>query len=248
MNKISFYLDGNIEIVIGAGLHKFPLHTHNSFMVGAVLEGCGEFYIDNKTSKLSKGDAYIVPSNTGIAINPISDFSYITICLKNELAIIMKDYRAESYYYSDLGDSLLELGNAFRAHNIDEQCFTMHLIDMFALYKVSAPAKSLLTERTVQYLNNHFQSKFSLDELARNSFVSKYYLIRTFKKEMGITPKQYHQQCKVRKIKNMVFENSQSDIAYALNFSTQSHMNSMFKKYMGISMGSYSSAIEYIEQ
>ena len=65
---------------------------------------------------------------------------------------------------------------------------------------------------------------------------------------MGITPKQYHQQCKVRKIKNMVFENSQSDIAYALNFSTQSHMNSMFKKYMGISMGSYSSAIEYIEQ
>lgn len=93
MNKISFYLDGNIEIVIGAGLHKFPLHTHNSFMVGAVLEGCGEFYIDNKTSKLSKGDAYIVPSNTGIAINPISDFSYITICLKNELAIIMKDYR-----------------------------------------------------------------------------------------------------------------------------------------------------------
>ena len=248
MNKISFYLDGNIEIVIGAGLHKFPLHTHNSFMVGAVLEGCGEFNIDNKTSKLSKGDAYIVPSNTGIAINPISDFSYITICLKNELAIIMKDYRAESYYYSDLGDSLLELGNAFRAHNIDEQCFTMHLIDMFALYKVSAPAKSLLTEKTVQYLNNHFQSKFSLDELARNSFVSKYYLIRTFKKEMGITPKQYHQQCKVRKIKNMVFENSQSDIAYALNFSTQSHMNSMFKKYMGISMGSYSSAIEYIEQ
>lgn len=248
MNKISFYLDGNIEIVIGVGLHKFPLHTHNSFMVGAVLEGCGEFYIDNKTSKLSKGDAYIVPSNTGIAINPISVFSYITICLKNELAIIMTDYRAESYYYSDLGDSLLELGNAFRAHNIDEQCFTMHLIDMFALYKVSAPAKSLLTERTVQYLNNHFQSKFSLDELARNSYVSKYHLIRTFKKEMGITPKQYHQQCKVRKIKNMVFENSQSDIAYALNFSTQSHMNSMFKKYMGISMGSYSSAIEYKEQ
>lgn len=248
MNKISFYLDGNIEIVIGVGPHKFPLHTHNSFMVGAVLEGCGEFNIDNKTSKLSKGDAYIVPSNTGIAINPISDFSYITICLKNELAIFMKDYKTESYFYSDLGDNLLELGNAFRIHNIDEQCFTMHLIDMFALYKVPAPVKSMLTKKTVQYLNNHFQSKFSLDELARSSYVSKYHLIRTFKKEMGVTPKQYHQQCKVRKIKNMVFENSQADIAYALNFSTQSHMNSIFKKYMGIPIGSYSSAIEYIEQ
>lgn len=224
MNQISFYLDGNIEIVIGVGLHKFPYHTHNSFMVGAVLEGCSEFNIYNKTSKLSKGDAYIVPSNTGIAINPVSDFSYITICLENELA------------------------NAFRTHNIDEQCFAIHLIDMFALYKVSAPVKSMCTEKTVRYLNNHFQSKFSLDELARNSYVSKYHLIRTFKKEMEITPKQYHQQCKVRCIKNMVFENSQSDIAYALNFSTQSHMNSIFKKYMGITMGSYSLAIEYIGQ
>lgn len=248
MNQISFYLDGNVEIVIGKGLHKFPYHTHSSFMVGAILDGCSEFNIDNKVSKLSKGDAYIVPSNTGIAINPISDFSYITICLKNEWAIIMKDYKADNYFYSDLGDNLLELGNAFRMHTIDEQCFAMHLIDMFALHKISASVRSMCTEKMVQYLNNHFQSKFSLDELARSSCVSKYHLIRTFKKEMGITPKQYHQQCKVRKMKNMVLEDSQCDIAYALNFSTQSHMNSIFKKYMGIPMGRYLTAIEYKEQ
>lgn len=87
-----------------------------------------------------------------------------------------------------------------------------------------------------------------MDELARNSYVSKYHLIRTFKKEMGVTPKQYHQQCKVRKMKNMVFEDSQCDIAYELNFSTQSHMNSILKKYMGIPIGRYLAATEYKEQ
>jgi AraC-like DNA-binding protein len=65
---------------------------------------------------------------------------------------------------------------------------------------------------------------------------------------MGITPKQYHQQCKVRKIKDMVFESSQSNIAYELNFTSQSHMNDVFKKYMGITTGSYSSAVEINEQ
>lgn len=248
MNKVSFYLDGNIEIVTGVGMHKFPYHTHNSFMVGAILEGCSEFYIGNKVSKLSKEDAYIVPSNTGIAINPINDFVYITICLKDELATIMKDKKTESYFYPGLGNKLLKLGKDFRMHNIDEQCFAMHIIDLFALNKVSNLNKSVCTEKAVQYLNNHFQSRFSLDELAKKSYVSKYHLIRTFKKEMGITPKQYHQQCKVRKIKELVFESSQSDIAYMLNFSTQSHMNSIFKKYMGITMKSYSSAVEYSEQ
>lgn len=248
MNKVSFYFDGNIEIVTGVGMHKFPYHTHNSFLVGAVLGGYGEFDISDKVLKLGKGDAYIVPSNTGIAINPISKFSYITVCLKNELAAIMKEYKTESYFYLGLGNKLLELANDFRIHNIDEQCFAMHIIDMFKLYKVSNPVRSMCTEKAVQYLNDHFQNKFSLDKLAENSYISKYHLIRTFKKEMGVTPKQYHQQCKMRKIKDMVFENSQSNIAYKLNFSTQSHMNNIFKKYMGITVGNYSSAVELHEQ
>ncbi len=248
MNDVSFYFDGNIEIVTGAGMHNFPYHTHSSFMAGAVLAGCGEFDIGGKTSELRKGDAYIVPSNTGIAINPTSGFSYITICLKNELAEVMKEYKTERCFYPSLGDKLLELANSFRTHDIDERAFEMRIIDMFELYKASDSVRSIYTERAARYLNEHCQSKFSLDELAENVCVSKYHLIRTFKKEMGITPKQYHQQCKVRKIKDMALKNSQSDIAYELDFTSQSHMNDIFKKYMGITAGSYSSAVENKEQ
>ena len=248
MNDVSFCFDGNVEIVTGAGMHNFPYHTHNSFMAGAVLAGCGEFDIGGKTVELRKGDAYIVPSNTGIAIEPISDFSYITICLKNELAEVMKEYKTERYFYPSLGDKLLELASSFRMHDIDERCLEMYIIDMFELYKASGSVRSIYTEKAVRYLNAHFQVKFSLDELAKNACISKYHLIRTFKKEMGITPKQYRQQCKVRKIKDMVFENSQSNIAYELNFTSQSHMNDVFKKYMGITTGRYSSAVEINEQ
>ena len=248
MNDVSFYFDGNIEIVTGAGMHNFPYHTHNSFMAGAVLAGCGEFDIGGKTLELRKGDAYIVPSNTGIAINPTSGFSYITICLKNELAEVMKEYKTERCFYPSLGGKLLELANNFRMHDIDERAFEMRIIDMFELYKASDSVRSIYTEKAARYLNEHCQSKFSLDELAENVCVSKYHLIRTFKKEMGITPKQYHQQCKVRKIKDMALKISQSDIAYELDFTSQSHMNDIFKKYMGITAGSYSSAVENKEQ
>lgn len=244
MNRVSFYIDGNIEIIVGVGMHRFPYHTHNSFLVGAVLEGYGEFCIDDKITTLHEGESYIVPSDRGIAINPIGDFSYITICLKNELAAIMKAYKSDSFFYSGLNNKLLELSIDFRMHNVDEQFFAVHIVDMFGLYKTSVPDRSECTEKAVQYIYNNVQSKFSLDELAKTCFMSKYHLIRTFKKEMGITPKQYHQQCKVRKLKDMIFEDSQSNIAYMLNFSTQSHMDSIFKRYMGITPNSYIAAVE----
>lgn len=248
MNELSFFTDGNIEIIVGIGMHEFPYHTHNSFMVGAILEGCGEFRIDGNISTLYKGDCYIVPPNTGISIKPICDFSYITICLKKELAINMKEYRCDSFYYPNLSDQLLELVTSFRSNQVDERYFTDYIVNTFGLYRVSNTVKADITLKAIQYINNHCESKFCLDELAKSCFTSKYHLIRVFKNEMGITPKQYHQQCKVRKLKNLIFDSSQGNIAYTLNFSTQSHMNSIFKKYMGITLGGYMSAVKMNEQ
>lgn len=248
MNEISFFTDGNIEIIVGIGMHEFPYHTHNSFMVGAVLEGCGEFCINGSIATLYNGDCYIVPSDTGISIRPIRDFSYITICLKKELARNMKEYRCNVFYYSGLGNQLLELVAGLRRKQVDERYFNDCIVNIFGLYRGSNTVKSDITLKAVQYMNNHYESKFCLDELAKAVFTSKYHLIRVFKNEMGITPKQYHQQCKVRKLKTLIFDSSPCNIAYLLNFSSQSHMNCIFKRYMGISPGSYRSAVKMNEQ
>lgn len=248
MNEISFFTEGNIEIIVGAGMHEFPYHTHNSFMAGAILEGCGEFCINGSSAILYKGDCYIVPSDTGISIRPICDFSYITICLKEELAGKMKEYRCNRFYYSGLSNQLLELVTGLRMNLVNERYFNERIVNIFDLYKGSNTVKSDITLKAVQYMNNHCESKFCLDELAKAVFTSKYHLIRVFKNEMGITPKQYHQQCRVRELKSLIFDSSPCNIAYLLNFSSQSHMNCIFKKYMGISLGSYRSAVKMNEQ
>lgn len=248
MNKLSFFTNGNIEIITGIGMHEFPYHTHNSFMIGTILEGCGEFCIDGNISILYKGDCYIVPSDIGISIKPICDFSYITICIKKELAKNMREYRCDKFYYHGLSNHLNELAARFRNNQIDEQYFTVYITNIFGLYREGNTVKSDITLKAIQYINFHCERKFSLDELAKNCFTSKYHLIRIFKNEMSITPKQYHQQCKVRKLKNMIFTLSQNDITYMLSFSTQSHMNSIFKKYMGITLGNYMSIMRMNEQ
>lgn len=246
MNKISFYVNGNVEIITGTGMHEFPYHTHNCFMAGAILSGSGEFCINGKASSLRKKDCYIVPSDTGISIKPIRDFSYITICLKNELAAFFKKYKSDSYYYTDMSDHLLALVGKLQMQQIDELSFTNEIVDMFGLCRHTDTAKSEYIIKAVQYINESCKNKFDLNELAENVFLSKYYLIRVFKREMGITPKQYHQQCKVRKLKSMIFEFPQSSIAYDLSFSTQSHMDSVFKRYMGITLNDYISSMKSV--
>lgn len=74
--------------------------------------------------------------------------------------------------------------------------------------------------------------------------MSKYHLAREFKKAMGVTPKRYHQQCRLRNVKKAISSHRQSDIAYQMDFSSQSHLESIFMEYMGISLGQYLSAVE----
>lgn len=247
MNKISFYTCNDIEIITGIGMHEFPYHSHNSYMAGAVLNGCGEFCIDNHFSILNKNDVYIVPSNTGMSMKPKNDFSYITICFKNSLADMLNRYEAEQYYYRDLGYVLLKMCSDFQIKLIDEITFANTLIELLDLKVLNIPLqpKNPTVMMAMQYINDNCTEKFDLDCLSEKVFLSKYYLVRLFRKELGITPHQYYQQCKVREIRRRVQYFSQKNIAYDLNFSTQSHMNSVFKKYMGITMKDYILSVEH---
>lgn len=248
MNKISFYICNDIEIVTGIGMHEFPYHSHNSYMVGAVLDGCAEFCIDKHFSVLNKNDVYVVSSNTGMSMKPRNDFPYITICFKNNLANMLNQYEEKKYYYGGLGNVLLKMSNDFQTKLIDEITFTNALIKLLDLKVLNTPmqTKNPTITKAMQYINDNCAEKFDLERLAAEVFLSKYYLVRLFKREMGITPHQYYQQCKVRECRKMAPCSSQKNIAYDLNFSTQSHMDSVFIKYMGITMKNYISSVKCI--
>jgi AraC-like DNA-binding protein len=54
-----------------------------------------------------------------------------------------------------------------------------------------AAAPSRVALWTVKYISNHFAEDISLDDLARGAQLSKYYFLRKFRQEVGITPGAY---------------------------------------------------------
>ena len=91
-----------------------------------------------------------------------------------------------------------------------------------------------------EYIKKNSTQKFDLDKLAKSFYLSKFHLIRIFKKEMGVTPNQYHIQAKIRLIKAEMFNvQSETDLAMNLNLYDQSHLCKLFKRQMGISIKDY---------
>ncbi len=252
-NKISFFQKGSIEIVDGEGTHKFPYHTHDSFMIGVVKSGVAKFVIENNEHILVNGMTYLIPPNVGMSITPVKPYSYLTICIKNERKIQLGQYKSDLYILNNPGDRVMSLCNKFKFEKLSEEEFIDELVETLELQEnreeLNKEYSSTAVKDAVRYIKEHVNDKFSLDELAKAVYLSKYHLVRVFKNEMGITPKQYDQQCKIRKARERVLhEESEADIAFDLNFSNQSHLCSVFKRYMGISINDYKCNVEKDKQ
>ncbi|EHJ00291.1 transcriptional regulator, AraC family [Clostridium sp. DL-VIII] len=244
-NNIKFYEKGSIEILHGESNHCFPLHSHEGFYVGAITKGSALFTISNTRCLLKENMIFIVPSNTGIAITTESKYEYITICFKNELGKQVENIRFNKYFIEmKKTEDMWNLCEAFKSSHNEKQ-FLESILDLISsaietdsLY-VNVPKNETIL-LIAEYIKKNADKRFDLDELARKFHLSKYHLIRLFKKEMGVTPNQYHIQAKMRILKNYIHDSeSKVNLAHNLSLVDQSHLCKQFKKLMGVSIQSY---------
>lgn len=244
-NVIKFYEKGSIEILYAQSRHCFPLHSHESFCVGAITKGAALFTIGNEKCLLKESMAFIIPSNTGISITSDSEYNYITICFKNEFKKQVENIKFNKYFIEmNFPEEMSILCDIFKENNDEEEFFDsiLKLIDSTmepdSILQRNEPSEIVLS--VCEYIKKNADQKFNLDNLARSFYLSKYHLIRIFKKEMGVTPNQYYIQAKMRLIKSEIFlVKSITDLAIDLNLSDQSHLCKLFKKQMSISIQDY---------
>ena len=92
-----------------------------------------------------------------------------------------------------------------------------------------------------EYLEEHYTEKFSLEELSEKFFLSKYHLVREFKKYYGITPNQYVISKRIILAKKLLrfSRDTLEDISLKCGFYDASYFNKQFKKSEGISASDF---------
>lgn len=90
--------------------------------------------------------------------------------------------------------------------------------------------------KVLTYINKHICENIDIDRLANVACITKYYLIRLFKQEFGMSPMHYINKKKMERSQLMLLtcDKPVKEVAYAIGFSDHSYFIRQFKKSVGV--------------
>ncbi len=99
----------------------------------------------------------------------------------------------------------------------------------------------ILIKKAVQYINDHYNKKISLEDISGYVGISKYYFSVLFKKEKDITFSAYLNSVRIDKAKQLL-KNPQTtinDVVDEIGFNDAQYFSKTFKKYVGMTVTEY---------
>ncbi|MCR9142891.1 MAG: AraC family transcriptional regulator [bacterium] len=96
-------------------------------------------------------------------------------------------------------------------------------------------------EAIESFILENLEEVITVDDLAAELNMSKFYFLREFKKAAGVTPHQYLTRIKMERASALLREGSSSlaTVALSLGYGDQSHFSRVFKTHFGESPGNY---------
>jgi AraC family transcriptional regulator len=90
--------------------------------------------------------------------------------------------------------------------------------------------------RVMEYINEHLHDELSLAELARTAKLSPHYFATVFRAGTGMSPHRYVIERRIDRARDLLRRHDKtiSEIAYAVGFSSQSHLTANFRRTTGM--------------
>ena len=232
-------------------------HTHNCSELFYVIEGRGQFLIENRTYPVSVNDLVIVNPNvlhTEVSLNA-SPLRYIVLGVegleltassdydnKNFCIINFKNIRETILHY--LQNMLWEIENKPTGYEVVCQDLMEILIVLLGRQTNFSTMLTPINKKTTRlcgttkrYIDNHYQENITLDLLAEVNHISKYHLAHAFTEEYGISPINYLISKRITEAEHLLktTDFSLSLISSTTGFSSSSYFAQIFKKQKGMS-------------
>ncbi len=216
-----------------------------------ILEGQGTVITNNRTYYPAKGDIYILHEGQNHLYYSDDKAPWTKIWFNLEGPLIdhlLKAYGLEDVHYIPAFDlsadfsAMLDLAGSwekgprtqFREAALLFHQMLIKIKDQWHLSMKNAPSGALLIKN---YLEQHVADRITLDALGKHFFLSPSQLIRTFKKEYGITPYTYLLNRKIDYACILLKDTllPVKEISLTLHFADEHYFCSCFKTRTGLS-------------
>jgi AraC-like DNA-binding protein len=241
--------------------HRFPLHSHETYVVGVQLAGCNAYQSRGARRYAAAGDLCLLnPGDVhdGGAYGDSFSYrmSYPSVALLSEiLADATGKNRAAPLFFRETLVRDAEVAAWFRAAHEkfesggDRLAADACLVAAYGLLLLRhadacAPARlgqeAPSIERARHYLNAHFAREIELRKVAEVARLSPFHFLRAFRRETGLTPHAYLTNRRVNAARNLLGRGDPlADVALACGFFDQSHLSRVFKAHTGVTPGAY---------
>ena len=229
------YLRGDgMELIIcrGSAL-SYPRHNHVSVLaLGFVLEGALALVTDGKSRIIRAGGAFAVPPYAPHGINAGAPYTLLTLCVGADRAS------------GQAAEEVISAAAPFLREAIGNPALEERVRQAFRGAMPAGPRPSGRREPAIGHLAAQLEAeperRYSVDDMARAALMSKYELIRAFKREAGLTPHQFQLQNRVRKAQRLLEgAATMTEAALAAGFCDQSHFIRQFKRLVGLTPTEY---------
>lgn len=242
----------------GGDWHSIP-HTHSYTELFYIIGGNGQFQIDDERFPVRAHQLVIV--NPNIIHTELSyeahPLEYIVLGIEgleisipetNESRYCVYTLPPENKVLTCMQNILLEMQEREPEHPMVCQAYMDILVVQLmrntgtSMTQVSGSSPTNRQCATIRrYIDNHYKEQLTLDLLAAEANVNKYYLAHAYKQTYGISPINYMISRRIQEGKRLLVETdlSLSQISGILGFSSASYFSQSFRKAEGISPAEY---------
>ncbi|EDA0293122.1 AraC family transcriptional regulator [Salmonella enterica] len=240
--------------------HSFPRHSHDQFGIGIMTMGAQRSWSSLGKVESHTGDIIMVnpgEMHDGAPIDGVRGWHIVYLdpgVVRREVAndIFTGDLEIRPVAQDPLlaGEILRffrELSDPTPDHFAREEALLCFLMRVMQRHTMGGPRNANKTPGTllaVQRLEDESENPVSLASLADLCGLSRFQLLRSFSREMGVTPHAYLIQLRVRKARRLLATGkSPVEVALLTGFADQSHLTRAFVRQFGVTPGRYQAAI-----
>lgn len=232
-----------------------------------VLSGQGKYRIEQKVYSVSEGDLIVInpgvlhqslvsnPENpTTEAVVGFTDIQFVGFSA-NEVPL--PEDGAVIHTQGELRQKLFKIFTSMDAENVVRRTGRYYMLKSYLMQALlllvreqtepiavttgcsfKSVNKKYVVEQMIEYFEDHYAEKISLDQIADNTYLSTVYVSKIFKAETGDTPIRYLINIRLEKAKELLengWEGSIQEVAMEVGYDDAYHFSKLFKKRYGVS-------------
>lgn len=253
--------DLNIEAYnLGGIVQRFPNHFHDFYVIGFIDGGSRHLWCRDVEYDLTCGDLILFNPRDNHYCAPVNgevlDYRAVNIRIEvMERAVeditgscFRPHFTQNVVKGSEIAFSVQALYQAIvdRAPRLEREELLYFLLAQilkefakpFEEEKILKPSTGI--RALCDFMEENLEQNITLDQLASMAELSKYYLLRTFTKQVGVSPYRYLQSVRIERAKGLLEQGvSPLDAAMGTGFSDQSHFTNYFKEFIGVTPKQY---------